>query len=190
MRTFIAFEIANDIKEAAETLINKLAPVQSAVKWVERKNMHLTLKFLGEVAEKKVPEIKARLKKSLETVEAFTVSFQGLMAFPSLKCPRVFCIKTNQGREKLERLKEIIECAMEDLGFARENREYKPHLTIGRVKSHKGVNKLKEIFGDYEKTNFGQMKVDRVLLMKSTLTRTGPIYEVLEGYSLPAGKGE
>lgn len=171
MRLFIAIEIPKDLKKELIELQNKLKDVFFG-SWVGDK-LHLTLKFLGEVDDKKVKAVKDALNKI--KFSRFEMSLKGLGAFPSEEHIRVLWAGVYKGDEEAKDIQKLVETELEKLGFEKEKREYTNHLTLCRVKS---VDKqiVKDVFKKYKNTEFGTFAVDKISLIKSTLTPKGPIY--------------
>jgi len=169
MRCFLAIELSDEIVEGLENLKRNFKI--DGIKLVERENLHITVKFLGEIEEKTVEDIKG-MDLSLEPVES---RIRGLGVFPNENYIRVIWV----GASNLVPLFEEVDKRLQDLNFKRE-REYVPHITIGRVKFLKDRKLLKERIEKYRDIDLGTLYVDSIVLMKSTLTRSGPIYEVLE----------
>jgi RNA 2',3'-cyclic 3'-phosphodiesterase len=174
MRLFIAIDIPQGIKSSISEIIRKIGRVDG-VRWVSESSMHLTLKFLGEVKDDLVPGLGRKLKAVSERHKPFSAAIRGSGAFPSLKRPNVLWI----GFEKSEPLKALasdIESELAELGFARENRPFSPHLTIGRVKDLRGIEPVAQELSTYKDTFFGTIDVDEILLMKSVLRPSGAEY--------------
>jgi len=169
MRCFLAIELSEEIVEGLEDLKRNFRI--EGIKLVERENLHITVKFLGEIEEDTVEDIKG-MDLSLEPVES---RIGGLGVFPNENYIRVIWV----GASNLEPLFEEVDRRLEELKFKRE-REYIPHITIGRVKFLKNKRLLKERIKRYRDVDIGTLYVESIVLMKSTLTRSGPIYEVLK----------
>ncbi len=185
MRCFIAIDIGEEMKRELESFMRGLKKFDPDVKWLSGDHIHLTLKFLGNTDETLVDRIKASLKSIASCHRKFNLTMAGVGVFPDYSRPRVLWVGINRS-EELNLLYNDIESAMELLGFERETRKFRPHLTIARVKSQKVLAPLlKEIRG-YKEREFGKIEVSEVLLMKSTLKPTGAEYESL--FSAPLGK--
>ncbi|HID47513.1 MAG TPA: RNA 2',3'-cyclic phosphodiesterase [Methanothermococcus okinawensis] len=169
MRCFLAIELSEEIVEELENL-KKNFKIEG-IKLVERENLHITVKFLGEVEEKTVEEIK-NIDLSMEPVES---RIKGLGVFPRENYIRVIWV----GASNLVPLFKEVDRKLEDLNFRRE-REYIPHVTIGRVKFLRNRKLLKERIEKYRDVDIGTQYVESIVLMRSILTRGGPIYEVLK----------
>lgn len=179
MRTFIAIELPEEIKRQIEQLQAPLKKTDAFVSWVKPKNIHITLKFLGEVPEDKIGQVFSATQKALEGTRKFTMSLKGTGVFPNLKRPRVIWIGTGSGEEKLSHMANRIEEEMEKIGFPREKRKFSAHFTIGRVKSPKNIEKLMELV---ESSDFQTEKIEvaEVVVMRSQLHPAGAIYTPLE----------
>jgi 2'-5' RNA ligase len=179
MRTFIAVELPEEIKRQIEQLQAPLKNTDAFVSWVKPKNIHVTLKFLGEVPEEKIDEVFSAVRRALEGAREFTMSLKGMGGFPNLKRPRVIWVGAGSGGEELSQMAKRIEEEMEEVGFPREKRRFSAHFTIGRVKSPKNIEKLTELV---ESTNFQteEIEVNEVVVMRSQLHSAGAIYTALE----------
>ncbi|TAN62589.1 RNA 2',3'-cyclic phosphodiesterase [bacterium] len=183
MRTFIAIELGNPIKDALSRLQSELNKSEADVKWVLPENIHLTLKFLGEVKEEEMPEIIQSLKKIAREVNSFRVEINAIGAFPNAKSPRVIWSGIEQGKENLSQLAGLVEDALERLEFPREERKFSAHITIGRVRSPKNRAALSEAMQQLKFDALSQT-VKSIILFKSSLTPKGPIYEKLDEENL------
>jgi RNA 2',3'-cyclic 3'-phosphodiesterase len=175
MRSFIAIDLPEDIKEAINGLISKVSPGSSGIKWVTANNIHLTLKFLGEVKEELVPEIRKRLEDIGKLHRSFTIKIKGAGGFPNLKRPHVLWIGIEPS-EGLQSLYRIIESQMSELGFERDPRSFSPHLTIGRVKDTGNMDSVAKGLSTYKDTFFGTIEVAEIRLKKSLLRQSGAEY--------------
>lgn len=179
MRTFIAIEVDEEIKEGLAKIQDELKIAQADVKWVEPKNIHLTLKFLGEVGENKIPAIIQALKDAARQTKSFSIALTNLGAFPSLKSPRVIWIGSENGSAELLELANLIEALLVKLGFPGEKREFSCHLTLGRAKSSLNKESLSEKISQIKFGSPLRQDVKSIVIFKSTLTPKGPIYEKL-----------
>ncbi|MFQ6069121.1 MAG: RNA 2',3'-cyclic phosphodiesterase [Candidatus Aminicenantales bacterium] len=183
MRTFIALELEETLKKALTHLIDKLRLKGGKIKWVKEEGMHLTLKFLGEIDQKKASEVEKILDKVARNSSSFPLSIKGTGYFPPSRNPRVLWAGVEAG-EVLESLHHELEVELEKIGFAREEREFRPHLTLGRVKSS---DFLKDTLNELEKhrnTTFGHMNVNKITFFRSVLKPSGAEYSVLSEFFL------
>jgi 2'-5' RNA ligase len=184
MRTFISVELPDEVKKNIAELVNELKETGAAVKWVEPKNLHITLKFLGWVEGKNLDNLIALTDQAVSGRGSFKARFEGMGTFPEGKKPRVVWVGTVEGGEKLCDLAKVLEGKLSEAGFRSEEREFRPHITVGRVKENKGVERLKEKIKNIKNAGFGEALVDRIHVMKSTLTPAGPVYEKVKEVKL------
>ncbi len=179
MRTFIAIEVPKEIKNAVEIYVNPLKKEKAKISWVKPENIHITLKFLGEVAEDKIPEIYESLKKCLVGQKPFDIEVTGTGGFPNLSRPRVFWVGLKNGAVELKNLAKSIDNELNKHGFPRDKRDFNPHLTIGRVKYIDNIKKFVKKMNilDYKG---GFFTAKEVLIMKSDLKPTGAVYTKLQ----------
>ena len=181
MRTFIAIELDKDIKEKIALIQQQLKQTNANVKWVKPENIHLTLKFLGEVNEEQLNKTKNILQDSIKEKRSFDMVISELGAFPKLESPRVIWIGIKNGVENVLDITSILEGELSRIDFPKEKRPFSGHITIGRVRSNKNRSELIEAvnkFNKEEQKEFSQT-VKSIVLFKSTLTPKGPIYEAL-----------
>ncbi len=179
MRTFIAVELTEEFKKRIEEVQTPLKKIGADVSWVKPGNVHATLKFLGEVPEDKIEKVFEGTEKALEGIRGFKLSLKDLGCFPSMKRPRVVWIGVEKGREELSVMAKRIEQEMDNIGYPKENREFSPHLTIGRVKSPKNIERLAE---QIKLTDFqtDDIEIKEVVVMRSQLNPAGAIYTPLK----------
>jgi 2'-5' RNA ligase len=187
IRSFIAVELETEIKKRMEEFIDKLRPAKAGVKWIEAQNMHITLRFLGDIEENMIPKLSQALEEVLKDRKIFTLKFGGLNAFPNLRRPRVLVVGVREGADGLVRIHDELEEKITELGFEKDDKKFSPHLTLGRVRSSKNKDRLMEIFAELGPIVEEQgltSKVEKVILMKSQLTPQGPTYTPLSEFKL------
>jgi len=175
MRLFIAIEFPPEITERLSQAASSLPPRGLAL--VKEENLHLTLKFLGEVEEDKLPSIISALEGCRSP--PFPVSVKGVGAFPSERSVRVVWAGV-EGKGLVE-LAGCVESALEKIGFQKEVRPFTGHITLARAKAKADVRGFLARFRDFD---FGSCTISRLVLKKSTLTPKGPIYEDLHALEL------
>jgi len=189
LRAFIAVELPIEIRQAACAATSKLRKeIGELVRWVPLENMHLTLKFLGDVAPSNMDMLSQMLRAETELFNCFDLGLNGLGSFPSPKRPRVIYIGI-QAPAALESLYRGIESASRRLGYESEERGFSPHLTLGRVKQNVTATEQQMIRRALEQTkidSLGTARVDSVQLFKSDWKPTGSVYTQL--YSAPLRK--
>ena len=190
LRAFIAVELPIEIRETACAATSNLRKkIGSLVRWVPMENMHLTLKFLGDISPSNMNMLCQMLHAETDLFNCFDLRLNGLGSFPSLKRPRVIYIGI-QAPAALEALQRGIESASRRIGYESQERGFSPHLTIGRVRQNITATEQQTIRRALEKTeidSLGSARVDSIHLYKSDLKPTGSVYTRL--FSAPLKKG-
>lgn len=176
IRTFIAVELPAEIRTYLFQTGKKMAVniSERAVRWVAPENIHLTLRFLGDTPEDKLPVIAAELDTISRAFQPFTLSLDQLGCFPNRKRPRVIWAGLSGDLKRLNALQSEIENAVQSLGWEGENRPFRAHLTIGRVKDNRQAKKL--IWDQVLEKK--AIPVSAVHLIESRLRPDGPVYMV------------
>ena len=182
MRTFIAIDLPSSIKEKIAQIQTAFKECDLSFKWVKPQNIHLTLKFLGNIEEKQLDQIKNIITEISQDFKSLQVQFTDFGFFPNERRPRVFFIATS-GEDLLKSLAQKLEERLKKIGFEAEHR-FKSHLTLARIKSLENIDCLKRKMKEIKLT--GEFAIDEIILFKSTLTRTGPIYEKIFTKTLAA----
>lgn len=183
VRSFIAIELPEDVRARIGKVITDAARIGGAIKWVEVHNLHLTLKFLGNIPEERIAQVSTALDAIAAQFMPFEFEVLGIGGFPSLNRPRVLWVGTI-ATDDLLKLQGQVEAAMTKLGIPREEREFHPHITIGRVKSQHGLRPTLEVLKGFEGENFGRVTVNHVTLMRSDLSPHGPTYTLISRHEL------
>lgn len=177
IRVFIAIKIPAKIQEKLSGVQEKLKQSETHVSWVNPENIHLTLQFLGNVEEKQVPHIVSRLEESVKVVAPFQLQVGYAGAFPNLRYPRVVWIGiTDDETGSLKTLQTEISSRLAKMGFKREDGRFKPHLTLGRVRSQKNKSNLVRAIESIIHIWIGEVSVDAIYLIRSELKPTGAEY--------------
>ena len=185
MRTFIAIELSEEIKATLAQVQSHLKYSGADVKWVEPTNIHLTMKFLGEIDEKTRENVQSILDEIAKTTKPFEISLKDVGAFPKIEFPRIIWVGLGKGAKESTELANNIDVALStEIGFDKDTRDFVSHLTIGRVRSGKNKQALKEkliSFNHQLTTNHQPLttKSISVILFQSKLTPAGPIYSKL-----------
>jgi 2'-5' RNA ligase len=184
MRSFIAVNFSEEVKKKLAEIQHELKnAVEGSLKWVEEENLHLTLKFMGDVREDVLGHIKSSLSPVFKNYRQFKVEFKNVGAFPTVNKPRVLWVGIEKGKNELEKLAIEIENTLNDkLGIAKEERKFLPHITLARVKDKCRINFEK--IAKYQDKVFAEDVVSKVDLMESKLTPSGPIYSVMYSWKL------
>ena len=185
MRLFLAVDIEEDVKSGITRTIEKLKGKNGAVKWVKPENIHVTLYFFGEVAEKEYLSLQQLLTKALTAIHPFSVSVKGVSGFPSLSRPRVLWVGINNPTKELETIYLLVDKHLQEstIGINRDTKPYTPHVTIARIKGpfDRDIFQTLSSYGEHE---FGSFQVNNVILYRSILRREGPLYEPMKIYEL------
>jgi len=180
LRTFVAVEIPFEVRDRARRLIDQLSVTAAKVKWVEPEHMHWTLKFLGDVGILETPAICEAVMRAVEPLAPFDIEALGAGAFPDVHRPRTVWIGTGRGSEQMVELHDAIEHELAKLGYRAENRRFRPHLTIGRVRqSPTGIDELGELLRQNADFSSGLSTVYEVVVFSSQLSTRGPTYDPL-----------
>ena len=184
MRTFIAIDLEPEIKKRLLLLVENLKKLSQNIRWVNREGMHLTLKFLGEINPEKVRPVEGVLKDISEQYHPFPLRLKGTGWFPpGKKNPRVFWVGV-ETETSLFSLQSQLEKSLEKLGFPKEERDFHPHLTLGRVKMPSGLHQTLSELEKQKETLFGEMTICKVTFYQSVLKPSGAEYKVLSEFEL------
>jgi 2'-5' RNA ligase len=183
IRAFIAVDLDDPVIEKVCNVVEILKPRITEIRWLRKENLHLTLKFLGNIAESQVQPITAALRHPLGLFSPCTISAKGLGVFPDFRRPKILWVGLTG--DQLVQLAAEIESALMPLGFTPENRAFTPHLTIGRWRegSRPAKNLRQEIdsLNDFE---FGACAVRQIVLFQSVLKPEGASYSELRTIQL------
>ena len=180
MRVFIAVDLPAEIRNELTKLQRELEPVTDSARWVAPESIHVTLKFIGEIAEKRLDEIDAAVTGF--TWKSFVITVRGVGFFPGNRSPRVFW--AGMEAPTMQNLAEELDSRMERLGFEKEKRAFRPHITLARARDSRIDSSLVAASAKYAEYDFGSFTVDRMFLFKSILKPTGAVYERLKEYPL------
>ncbi len=178
MRLFLALMLPDDLRETLGVLVRTLSKADAQVKWVTWQNIHLTLKFLGEVEEERLHQVHEVSRLAAKGVRPFQLKAEGVGAFPGVRRPKVIWVGLTPS-SRLTVLYGRIEDGFRSIGFPAEKKSWSPHLTIGRVKSNRNIRRLEAelsqaVFHPYT------FLVDGIHIVRSTLRPEGPLYDTLK----------
>lgn len=177
IRLFIAIEV--DASKKIKNLISELEETGINAKIVGPKNMHLTLKFLGDTDTNLVDKIESAIQESVKETDSFDIKLKNVGVFPNTNYIKVFWIGI-QDEDNLKRIAKEIDERLNEIGFKKERRKFSAHLTVARIKSAKNKEKIIQLIDKYQNTEFQKIKVEKIILKKSVLTLQGPIYTNLK----------
>lgn len=184
MRAFIAIELPVPVKEALEALINRLRQSGAKASWVKPGNIHLTLRFLGELPETDVNRLGERLALAYQGVSPFELSVAGVGAFPNLRKPSVVWTGVAPLEGPLARAQAIAENAAVEIGLPPEQKPFRPHLTVARIRDARRLGDLRARLAREQGFQGGAFQVDSVSLFSSQLTPQGPIHRQVREFRL------
>ena len=180
IRSFIAVELPDELKSELVQLEARLKLIdQPFVKWVDPYSIHLTLKFLGNVAADRIGEITKAMEEATQGISSFHLQVRDLGVFPNLRRVQVAWVGLGGEIDKLALLQQRIESSLETLGFTPESRKFVPHLTLARVRNRASLNERQRLGELISSTSFDtvhKIKIDSISLMRSQLTSEGAIY--------------
>jgi 2'-5' RNA ligase len=187
MRLFVAVELSAAMRDEAARVASGLAErfganARRAVTWVSPDKMHLTLRFIGEVQAAAAKELARRLAVPFDTA-SFALTVRGVGAFPHSGPPRVIWLGITEGAAALARLHDVVEQRLEGLGLVREDRPFRAHLTLGRVKAPIAPG-ARQVLASLSDVDIGSCEVTEVTLFESRLSPRGATYTVLAKGSL------
>ncbi len=174
IRAFIAAEISGEIHACAKKAIERLSQCNADIQWASLDQMHLTIKFLGEVDFTGLSQVCRSLEKAVAGIEPIEVECGGIGAFPRPDRPRTLWLGINDRDNRLSHLATVVEDAMAAIRFRREHRPFRPHLTLGRLRSQNGAVADAIESGDF--TANGRLVIDELILFSSELTKNGPVH--------------
>lgn len=180
MRLFIAVDLPDEIRKQLKELQHRLRALTNSARWVPPESIHVTLKFIGEVPEKRIEEIDEALTGL--AWKPFVVSVRGVGFFPGTRSPRVFW--AGMDAPTMQGLTEELDVRMERLGFEKEKRAFRPHITLARAKVTRIDSPLVTAASTYAEHDFGSFTADRFFLFQSTLKPSGAVHNKVKEYPL------
>jgi RNA 2',3'-cyclic 3'-phosphodiesterase len=180
VRTFVALDIPDAIREGIRGFVSKLRPACPTARWIGMDGAHITLKFIGEVPDQSVPAISAALSH-VRGAAPIAVDFRGVKFTPNERHPRVLWIGID-AQQQLAELARAIESALEPIGIVREQREFSPHLTLARFKQGNSIASLIRAIAAAGPLEFGHVRAETFHLYRSILKPAGAEYTRLETF--------
>lgn len=181
IRTFVAIEIPNDVRDRTVRLIDKLSDTTDSVRWVDPENLHVTVKFLGDVDDTEIYQVCRSVADATSQHASFVANCESLGAFPKLEKPRTVWLGVHDEQDQLISLfQSVDESLKKSMGFPLEVKQIRPHLTLGRLRyGRKDTAELTEQIKSLAEYQAGAVPVDELIIFASELTRQGPVYNVL-----------
>lgn len=180
LRAFVAIKLPDPVISFAARLQDELKEHGLRFKWVKPRNLHLTLKFLGDIPQSEAVDVGAAMKATMADEAPIELALQGLGVFPGIKRPRVLWTGFGGQVDRLLSLQRVLEDQLADLGYKREKRGFKAHLTLARIKGAVAADRMLraiEVVGAFSPQPF---EARRLILYKSDLRPTGAVYTALE----------
>lgn len=186
MRLFVAVDPGKAVIDQIERSLEKLRRVSPKSKWVHASDCHITLVFLGQIDDDRVPLFASALASATKKHQPFELVFKGGGSFGAPKNPRVLWSDVQGDLAALHALQADVTAAFLPLGFVSEDRPFKAHLTLARAREHGGDKALAECAQILQKSDFGRSPVNEVILFRSDLDSKGPKYTAIERVPLSA----
>lgn len=183
-RAFIAIPVSEPAASKLVRLCTQMSSTLEQVRWTPRDQLHLTVKFLGDVDNRELPTICRTLADCCAQVEPMRIGLKGLGTFPAGKPPRVIWAGVDAGREELRELHERIDTQFESIGLPREARKFTPHLTLGRVSKSMDPGRIEDAMKQYGTEWSSEFEVDEVLLLASERRHGQIVYEPIDHVEL------
>jgi 2'-5' RNA ligase len=175
-RAFIAIDLPESVKSFLSKAQEALKPYGFRVKWVRPQNIHLTLKFLGDTATADTDKIAEAMKLAARNCPIVSLTAIGIGVFPNVRRPRVIWAGLKGQLETLANLQQTLDAHLADLGFARDTRAFKSHLTLGRVKGKIASDRVKAAIDKLKEFESEPFETKQVILFKSELQPDGAVY--------------
>jgi 2'-5' RNA ligase len=183
IRCFISINLDEYTQKKVGDIIDVLNKYEADIKWVNPENLHLTLKFLGNTPEERLNLIKEALENVASKYHPFYTKIKGMGVFPNKRYPRVLWVGV-ENKEILIEIQRQVETEMSFIGYKKEQKEFSPHVTIGRARSSFRVQNVLECLDSYKDYDFGILCVKNIYIMRSDLNPKGPKYTKLYEISL------
>ena len=184
IRSFIALDLPEDLKKGLQKLQDTVRKHADCIRWVKPDNIHLTLKFLGDIVESQVGPIGRILENMTSGMAPFKLQVKGFGAFPNARNPKVIWMGMDDNQQRLVLFQEKLEETLAAIGFTPEKRDYSPHLTLGRVKDSRGKRDIEQIIEKYKNEDLGYFTADTIIFFQSDLQPSGPVYSSLKTIQL------
>ena len=179
VRAFVAIQIPEVVIDFLQQLQARIPLPEINIRWVAKKNIHLTLQFLGDIDSSTISAVAAQMDAAAKMVKPFSLAARGVGAFPNVRRARVLWIGLAGGLEPLKSLQAGLESGLESIGFKRESRDFSAHLTIGRIRGRVDAQRMAAAFKPVEDARSDFFRVDRLMLYKSVLKPNGPLHSQL-----------
>lgn len=184
LRAFIAIKLPQNIIASIDQVQNNLKSYGLKLRWVRPENIHLTLKFLGDISKSEIEKVSQALFDTADKHPLITLMVKGLGVFPSIKRPRVIWVGISGQTDQLVRLQKDIDTKLKNIGFPKEKRPFKGHLTLARAKENINSKKIFDAIKQFGKFESETFVAKNIILFKSELKSTGAVYSTLRSAPL------
>jgi 2'-5' RNA ligase len=184
IRSFIAIEVPHPLLARMGELQRELRRMEAGVNWVRPEAIHLTLKFLGSISTEELEKIARAIAPVVAAWNPFELSIHGLGCFPSSRNPRVIWVGIDRGGGEASSLQTVIEDKAAEVGFPPEGRPFKPHLTLGRVRTPIGRSAFIQVMEKHKDVEIGSFQAREVYLFRSELKPSGAVYTKLQTFPM------
>jgi 2'-5' RNA ligase len=183
-RAFVAIELPDSVRSSLGKAQEALKSYRFRIKWVRPESIHLTLKFLGNIEFRQTDEIAEAMTLAAKGVATLSLAASGIGVFPHVRRPRVLWIGLDGQLDELIHLQQTLDTHLAGLGFPKETRPFKGHLTIGRVKGKIAAGRMQAALDQFEKIESEGFEVKQIILFKSDLRPSGAVYTQIKQVSL------
>lgn len=182
MRLFVAIDLDRNAKEKISGIISQMNKGDYDVKWTDPENIHITLKFLGEVRDEQVKDVVKVISDNVKGMKKFTISICEVGYFGRPGYVKVIWLDVKEGRDRVIELCKTMNIQLSHI--RREDREPSPHITIGRARSGRNADRLVKVIGELRNVKLCEVEVNEIKLKRSVLDKGGPVYSDLEIFTL------
>jgi len=179
MRLFVGIGLPDGCRDAISRVLSPLRERGDAVSWTRAENLHLTLKFLGEVPEDRVEPLAAEMAAAAGDARPFDLLLEGAGGFPTISSPRILWVGIREPLDPVRKLHQNMEDVLSGAGFPREGRSFHPHITVGRVRRRLSREQIERIGAALSGKRFGVAHADSYRLYESRLSPSGAVYTVV-----------
>lgn len=182
VRAFLAIELEDELRHKIYEIEKEFKKIDAKIVYVEEKNLHITLKFFGEIDLQGLDKISDKIESVLKNYEPFGINIKGCGAFPSTDHIKAIWFGT-QDNKIINQLHNDLDAEFDSIGIEKD-KNYSSHVTFARMKSEKNKDEVRREIEKYEKHEIGPMNVKKIILMESTLTARGPVYKPIKEYKI------
>lgn len=191
LRSFIALDASLEVAGRAKIAVDRLRTADADVKWIDPDHLHITLKFLGGVPMMEIDAVCRAVDEAVRELPPFEIELSGVGAFPSSARPRTIWLGLTRGAESVAALADAVDAGLAPLGFPKEPRAYRPHLTLGRVRRASAASdRLPPVIEELADFDAGTIYADAAVIYSSELARKGPKYSAIDHAELRGAVGE